>query len=85
MNIKHLFVHNWKILDNRIVVINYLVPRKTEVVHRITKICTYCGKMVSTEKLIYELSGNPTGKTLKEIAELFQKQTGATNLTYGVL
>lgn len=85
MKIKHLFVHSWEILDNRIVVINYLIPRKTEVVHRITKICTYCGKMVSTEKLIYELSGNPTQKSLKEIAERFQKQTGATNINYGVL
>lgn len=41
--------------------------------------------MVSTEKLIYELSGNPTQKSLKEIAERFQKQTGATNINYGVL
>jgi hypothetical protein len=85
MNIKHLFVHNWKILDDRIVVINYLIPGKTEVVHRITKMCTYCGKTVTTEKLIHELSGNPTRKTLKEIAEQFQKQTGATNFNYGVL
>lgn len=85
MNIKHLFVHNWKILDDRIVVVNYLIPKKTEVVHKITKTCTYCGKTVSTEKLIHELDGNPTIKTLKEIAEYFQEKTGATNFNYGVL
>lgn len=85
MNLKHLFVHNWKILDDRIVVINYLVPKKTEVVHRITKICTYCGKTITIEKLLTEIDGNPTRKKLKEIADLFQKQTGAINLTYGVL
>lgn len=84
MNIKHLFVHSWKILEDRISVLSYRVPKRTEVVRHIVKFCPVCGKTVTTEKVIFEMEGNPDKRTLAEMAEYYQKKEGATFSNYGV-
>lgn len=83
MNIKHLFRHDWSTVMDVIFITGYIALNRTEVTRRTTRICKYCGRIETEEKLIRTHDKLFNRLQLIELGRKYAEEYGVEVLNHG--